>query len=127
MPPAVTGSGLSLFVTMRSGPATIVLADALLFAVFASVEDDVADAVLVIVVPTGALEATTMVNVAVDPAPTVAAVHEMTPVPPTAGFVHVNGGPLVCASDTNVVPTGTASVRVTPVASADPPFDTVTV
>src|SRR5215472_15495411 len=38
---------------------------------------------------------------------------DVAPVPPTAGLVHVKTGPLVCLSETNVVPAGTASFIVT--------------
>lgn len=125
--PAVTGSGLSLLVTERSGPATVVEAEELLFAGFASAEVELPDAVFVIVVPTPAVAASTMENVALAPAPSVEIVHEMVPVPPTAGLLQANAGPLVCVSETNVVPGGSVSVSVTPCASLVPPSEMVTV
>jgi hypothetical protein len=69
-------------------------------------------AVFVIVVPAVAplLTSTTMVKVAVAPAVSVVKLHVTVPVAPTAGFVHAAADPEFCASETNVVPAGTASV-----------------
>lgn len=125
--PAVTGSGLSLFVTARSGPATVVDAEELLFDGFASAEVELPDAVFVIVVPTPAVAARTMENVALALALRVEMVQEIVPVPPTAGLLHANAGPLVCVSETNVVPGGSVSVSVTPCASLVPLLEIVTV
>jgi hypothetical protein len=124
--PATTGSGLSLFVTARSGPATTVETDALLLAPFASADAELPVAVLVIVAPAPAFTATTMSNVDVAPAPSVAIEQEIVPVPPAAGVVQPNAGPLVWVSETNVVPVGTTSVRVTVCASLVPMFEMLT-
>jgi len=125
--PAVTGSGLSLFVTARSGPATVVVAEELLLAGLASADAEPPVAVLVIADPAPAFAATTIENVDVAPAANVAILQEIVPVPPTAGVEHANAGPLLCVSDRNVVPVGTASVSVTVCASLVPMFEIDTV
>src|SRR6184192_3222799 len=124
--PGVTGSGASDFVTARSGPATIVEADALLFPAFASVEVELTVAVFVIVAPAAAVAVRVIENVAVTPTPSVAIEHEMVPVPPTDGFEHAKTGPPVCDSEKNVAPGGMTSARVTPSASLVPILETVT-
>src|SRR5205814_981341 len=125
--PGVTGSGASDFVTARSGPATIVEADALLFPAFASVEVELTVAVLVIVAPGAAVAVRVIEKVAVAPTPSVAMEHEIVPVPPTEGLEHEKPGPPVCDSEKNVAPGGMASARVTPSASLVPTLETVTV
>src|SRR3954464_11233498 len=47
-------------------------------------------------------------------------VHEIVPLPPTAGVLQVNWGPLVCVQLAKVLPAGTASVSVTDAASFGP-------
>lgn len=119
-----------VFVTVRSADvATVAVAVAVLFVDTGSVVVAATVAVFVIVLPAGSDEAarTTSENVADAALTSVAAVQEMLPVPPAAGVVHVNVGPAVCVSDTNVVPAGTASVTVTPAASEGPPFAAVIV
>ncbi|PYQ48228.1 MAG: hypothetical protein DMF59_16605 [Acidobacteria bacterium] len=125
--PAVTGSGLSLFVTARSGPATVVVAEELLLAGLASADAEPPVAVLVIADPAPAFADTTIENVDVAPAASVAILQEIVPVPPTAGAEHANAGPLLCVSETNVVPVGTTSVNVTVCASLVPTFEIETV
>jgi hypothetical protein len=70
---------------------------------------------------------TTSWNVAVAAAGRAAMLHVTVPVPPTAGMVHVNTGPPVCAEETKVVCAGTASVSTTLAASEGPLFATVIV
>ena len=91
--PLSTGSGASLFVTERSGAATDVEVEALLFAALPSAVADVTFAVFVIVDPGGAFARKTRVNDAVAAAGSVAIVHETVPVAPTAGVEQVNAGP----------------------------------
>ncbi len=61
------------------------------------------------------------------PAARVAAVAVNVPVPPTAGVVSVNAGPLVCIAETKVVFAGTKSDSDTLCASLAPLLDTVIV
>lgn len=112
------------FVIARSAAPTliVVVAVALLFAELGSVVDELIVAVFVIVAPVARAfeDATTSEKTDDEPAAKVAAVQFTVPVPPAAGFVQVNAGPLVCANDTNVVLAGTASVSATFVASEGP-------
>ena len=66
-----------------------------------------------------------MVKVAVVPNVSVAMEHETVPVPPTAGLVQMNTGPVGCDSETKVVFGGIVSVIVTLVASDGPLFVTL--
>jgi hypothetical protein len=80
-------------------------------------------AALVIVDPSGAFESTLnpMVNTAVEFAANVAIVQLIVPVLlPAVGVVHVNPGPDVCASETNVVLPGTELVSTTLCAASGP-------
>ena len=88
---------------------------------------EVADAVLVSVAPLATFAPTLKIRVNVADAfeARVAMLQLTEPVAPTLGFVQSNAGP-VCASDTNVVPAGSASVSVTLCASLGPLFVTVT-
>jgi len=85
-------------------------------------------AVLVSNVPTGVapLTLTTEVKLAEPPVTNVAMVQVIVPFDPTGGLMQANAGPDVCVSDTNVVPPGRGSARVTPAASAGPLLETVT-
>ena len=93
-----------------------------MFAPFPSAVPDVTFAVLVIVEPGGAFARNTIVNEAVDPAGSVAIVHETVPAAPTAGAEQLNAGPLVCVTDWNVVLGGVVSVIATDEAFAGPLF-----
>jgi len=87
----------------------------------------VADAVFwtVPVVP-GVILSTTA-NVAEALLARVVIVHVSGVLDPGAGALHVNAGPAVCATETQVVPTGGASVNVTLSAPTAPMLATVTV
>jgi hypothetical protein len=100
---------------------------AVLFAAFGSVVVVVTLAVFAIGVGFTVVGAKTRLNVADAAAGSEAIEQEIVPVPPAAGVVHVNVGPDVCDSLTNVVPAGTASVMLTVAASLGPLFVTVTV
>jgi hypothetical protein len=62
----------------------------------------------------------TTVNEADVPDSSVAIEQVTVPVPPTAGVMHTNEGPLVCDSDTKVVPAGRTSENDTLCASLGP-------
>ena len=117
--PAVTGSGVSVFVTARSAEAafTVVVAEAELFAAFGSDVAVVATAVLVYA-PPGASGLTLMTNVmfAVAPAGNVAKLHEGAPGLPDATSAQLAGGPEFTEKLTKPVFAGTVSVTTTPVA-----------
>ena len=91
-----------------------------------SVVEDTTVAVLVMVVPLAPDTATTRVKTAEAPGLSVATEHDSVPLAPTAGAVQVNGVP-DCDRETNVVPAGNGSVRVTLLAVAGPLFVTVMV
>src|SRR5260370_271496 len=74
-----------------------------------------------------ALACTTMVKVALAPAFNAARVPVTVPVPPAGGLLNVNAGPVVCDSETKVVPVGTASVNRTDWALLGPVLLTVIV
>jgi hypothetical protein len=76
--------------------------------------------VSVMMVPCGVppLTCTTVVNVALEPAPRLPMLHVTVPVPPTDGVLHVHPG---LVNDWNVVLVGIGSLNVTVVA-ADPPW-----
>ena len=92
--PATTGSGDGTFVTVSSPPAvvpTTVEAEAVLFAEFGSLADELTEAVLVMTVPL-AVPAVTFVTrekVAAVPPLRLRSVQTMLPAEPTAGVVHV--------------------------------------
>src|SRR2546430_11325027 len=119
--PALTGSGESVLVTDRLATVpTVVISVQLLLAAFGSVVVELAVAVLLITVPSGraALTLTTSVNRKLVLGGSVGSVVQVTvPVPPTAGVVQPGPAPV---NDTNVVPTGIASVNVTPWALLGP-------
>jgi hypothetical protein len=109
--------------------ATVAVDVAELLAVFESAVVLLTFAVLVMAVPAAAalLELTTIVNDPVAPDVNVVKLHVTVPVPPAGGLAHAAVGPLFCASDTNVVPAGTASVIATLCASPGPLLVTVIV
>ena len=130
--PAVTGSGASLFVIVRSAVGvaeTVVVVVALLFAVVVSVSVVLMVAVLLMTVDAGvdAPTCTTTWNVAELAGPRSVAVQVMVPVVPAAGFVQANAAPAVWVLDTNVVTAGSASTSMTLFAPALPMFVTVIV
>ena len=90
---------------------------------------DVTVAVFVKVDPTRAPEGTATTNVKVTEAPEfmIGAVQDTVPLAPTAGVVQVNAGDPDCARETNVVPGGNGSVKVTLVAADGPLFVTMMV
>ena len=114
-----------LFVTERSAFAltSVEAVDELLLG-FGSAVVDVTFAVFITVVPLtiDPLNVTVTLKTAVAPLGNEAIEQLM-----TAPVVQVNVGPLVCDSDTNVVPAGSVSVIVAFVASEGPPFATVMV
>ena len=106
------------------GPAmTAVFAAAELLPKFISADIPLTIAVLVIVAPGAALTFTTRL-IATDPAGAIAPSEQMTaPVPPTGGVLQLPG----LVSDTNVVPAGITSVKVTPASVLGPLFETAIV
>src|SRR5947208_1193795 len=107
LPPAVTGSGVSVLVAARSADAvTVVKAGALLLFGSGSLVVVVAVAVLLIVEPLATLAPTwtTMVKLGVAPAATVGLAKVTMPVPPTAGDEVLQ--PAGAVSETKVVPAG---------------------
>src|SRR5262249_21406292 len=128
--PAITGSGESVLVTDKSACVlTVVVAVAVLLAVFGSELVGAAVAELVMVAPLAVLGLTftTMGNTAVSPLRTDAFEKTTLPVPPTAGELVDQPVPGVTTADTNVVFAGTASVTVTLVALPGPLFTKLTV
>jgi methenyltetrahydromethanopterin cyclohydrolase len=124
--PAVTGSGVSVFVTLRSAEPTptVVTAVAELFAGTGSAVVDDSVAVFVMTVPElsdGSVCTTIVKKSAVTPK--LAFEHVIVPVAPTAGVVHVHGP--VVDSDTNVVPAGSVSVKLALAALLGPLFVSV--
>jgi hypothetical protein len=125
--PALTGSGVSIFVVERSAEAvTVVVAVPLSFPVFGSVVADVTVAVLLSTVPAavGASTFTTRLKTAF-PAAKLGIVQEIGPAAPTAGVVHDQ--PAGEDSETNVVLAGSVSVMLTVDALLGPPLFTVMV
>ena len=117
-PPAVAGSGESVFATERSAPVeTVVLAVAELFPDTGS-SAEVTAAVFAITDPpaVAAFTFTTSVKAALALAGKVAIEQLTEPVPPTAGVVQLQ--PAGELRDTNVVLAGSVSERATVVASA---------
>src|SRR6476619_7624933 len=112
--PAVTGSGVSTFVTPTSMVAalTVVVAVPVLF--WAFVSPVVVAVALLVMVPVGvaALTLTTNVKVAVAAGASVAVVlvAVIVPVPPAAGAFTVQ--PVGATKETNVVFVGTTSARL---------------
>jgi hypothetical protein len=127
--PGATGSGASEIATETSAlptpTAVIVAAESL--AGSGSVVAEPAVTVLPMSEPVTApaSTATTRVNVAVAPAPSVAAEQSTVPAAPTAGVVHDQ--PAGDASETKLVPAGTGSASVALVAAPGPAFATVIV
>jgi hypothetical protein len=126
--PVPYGPGAGVFVIERSASAAeiVVIAVELLLPEFVS--PAVVTVAVLLLGPIGAATATfaTMSNVAVVPFVSVAIEQETVPVPPTAGFVHVNEGPPVCVSETKVVFGGSVSLMFAAVASDGPLFVTTT-
>src|SRR5687767_4417034 len=121
--PALTGSGVSAFLTERSAEpvATVVVAVAVrsVESGSGSVDAEPTVTVFVMIVPGGvaALKLTISVNESV-PVGVLGWEQLMLPVPPTAGVVHVQLG--FAAKDTNVVLAGTVSASVAVVALLGP-------
>src|SRR5262245_50154405 len=117
----MTGSGESVLVTARSAEvATVVVDVPVLFVGLESAVVDVTVAELAIVVPLGTLAPTrtTMVKLGVAPAASVARVKVTVPVAPTAGVELAQ--PAGTLAETNVVPDGSVSERLTFWASVGP-------
>src|SRR5688500_11775614 len=122
--------GLADFVIERSETrVTLVVAWAVLLAVFGSAVVAVTVAVLVMIPPGGGtgLAVTTNSKVALAPAAKLAAEDVTVPVPPAAGAVIAKAGPAVCMAWTKVVFAGTASLRETAWASLGPLLVRITV
>src|SRR5258705_5134265 len=85
-----------------------------------SVVVDVAFAVLLIVPVVAGATCITKVNVAEAPDASEAIVQVIVPVAPTPGVAQLNVGPLVCDSETKVVPGGVVSVSENDAASDGP-------
>src|SRR5207237_6151684 len=118
--PAATGSGASHLVMERSAVFwTLCVAVALLLDGLGSAVAAVTVAVLVIVVPSFAVTCTMRRKIA-DPTGNVAAVAATGPVPPTFGSVGANAGPDVWLNETNLVPLGIMSARLTAAAVSGP-------
>ena len=93
-----------------------------MFAGVGSLVEEIADAVLVSVIPLATFAPTLRIRVKVaDADDTSVAMLQL----PELG-VQLNDGPDVCASETNIVPAGIASLRVTLCASLGPLFVIVT-
>jgi hypothetical protein len=119
--PGETGSGVSTFVVERSALSApvVVVEVALLFPLLGSpvAEDTVA---LLLIVPPGAVVAATFTTSVKTELPTLAlaVVHVTVPPEPAAGVVHDQ--PPGDAIDTNVVPAGNVSLRLTDTAGSGP-------
>src|SRR5919198_2645119 len=123
LPPALTGSGLSVLVTARSARVwTVVVAVSLSLVDVGSVVVVEALAVFEMTVPAATLAATltTRVNVCDAPAARLVLVQLTLPPAPTAGVVQLKLAPAPWVSETNVVPAGRVSVRLTDWASDGP-------
>src|SRR5262245_10028822 len=121
--PTSTGSGASSIVTSRSASvaaATTVFAAARLFAVLRSgtLDDTVGALARLVPGPSGPSTTATMLISASPPGNSVGVGQVMSPRVPTAGVVQVVSAGAV--SDAKVVPPGSASMVVTPVASTGP-------
>lgn len=99
---------------------TAVFAVAELLAGFESLDKPLTVAVLVIVAPGAALTFTTRVIATDPPDPSAPSEQVTVPVPPGGGVLQLPG----LNSDTNVVPVGTPSVKVTPASASGPLFVT---
>jgi hypothetical protein len=125
LPPTLTGSGESAFVTRRFAPAplTAVVVVAVLLAVTAS-SGELTVALFVITVPAGVAAVTYSTRaMELDPTPTDGLVQAWVPVPPSGSGEHVH--PAAAATETNVVPAGVVSETVTFDAASGPAFVTV--
>jgi hypothetical protein len=120
--PAVTGSGVSAFVTcMSEEVATVVVAVSLLFAPFGSVVAEVRVAVFESTVPPGTDGITVTTSVKKSTVtPKLVFVQETVPLAPTDGVVH-DHGPVV-ERDTKVVPVGSVSEKLALAALLGPLF-----
>ena len=126
VPPLKTGSGASLLVRERSalgagvggGPTRVTLVP-LLLPGFGSVTADDATAVFVRVEPAEAVTLTTIVMVAFAEDAMLPRLAVTVPLVPTAGPVQV---PWLEVQETKVVPLGSGSLTITPVAGSGPPL-----
>ena len=111
------------------GLLTVVFAVEELLFVFVSAVSLETVAVFEIVKPVAVeqLVLTVIVNPADAPDERVVIVHRTVPLAPASGLVQLKPGPLVCISETNVVPAGRVSVSTTFEASAAPLFKSVMV
>ena len=128
VPPGVTLVTPSVLVIARSAltgaPITVSASLAALLAGTGSAVAELTVAVLVITVPpaTAMPTLTVRLNAALPPAARVAMVQVTVPPAPTAGVTHDQPGAAV--SDTKVVPAGSVSARVAPVAASGPALAT---
>jgi hypothetical protein len=125
--PAVTGSGVSTFVTCTSAEVfTVVVSVSLLFAPFGSVVADDAVAVFDSTVPFASVESALTVSVKTALVTPRVAIEQLTvPMPPTAGVVQDQ--PPGDDSETNLVPVGRVSASAAVVALLGPALFTVMV
>lgn len=113
------------FVTLRSALApTVVDAEEVLLLTFVSGVDEATFAVFVKTVPFGVAGGMLAVTLNVAEAPAASEAIEQVTVAPV---VQVNTGPVVCDSETNVIPAGSVSLIVTFAASEGPAFATTIV
>jgi hypothetical protein len=127
LPPTLTGSGESAFVTRRFAPVpvTVVVVPAVLFPLTPS-SGELTVALFVITVPLSVPTATFTTNVIVlEPTPTDGLVHVWVPAPPTGSGGQVHPAP--AAMETNVVPAGIVSEMLAFDAASGPAFVTVIV
>src|SRR5260370_819842 len=113
--PAVTAAGPVLVTLTSAEVATAALAVDVLSALVGSLVVLLTLAVFEIVEPLAslALAWTTSVKVALAPAARVLMRPETVPAPPAGGLLKEKAGPLLCVSETNVEPAGTAAVNAT--------------
>jgi hypothetical protein len=126
--PGVTGSGVSVFVTLRFALAvpTVVTAVPLSLPVFGSAVAALTAAVFESTVPAATDEPTFTINVKTAlPTANEAVLQAITPPLPIAGVVHDQ--PPGEESETNVVPAGRVSLSATVDATLGPAFATVIV
>lgn len=125
--PVTTGFGEPVFVKERSvaGGKTKVTVVPLLLAGFGSVTAEETTAVLTSVEPAKAVTLTTIETGTVAPDNIVPRLKVTVPLVPTAG--PVQGVPAGGVQETKVVPVGSGSLTITPVAGSDPPLWTVMV
>jgi hypothetical protein len=125
--PVDAAAGAVLRIEMSALPVAFVNAVDVLLPGVESVVVAAALAVFEITAPTAPGLMWTVIENVAEVGASEAIVQLIVPVPPTAGVVHENVGPVVCDSETKVVFAGTASVRATLAAFEGPRFVNVMV